>query len=269
MSREAGVRSLTRVAVYERQIQASLERIWENVLDWEHLPSLHYESFTEIRCLDSGDWGWSARVGLPPVGTGPSVGIELRTDPENLRYVAETVQGAGKGTEIWTYLNPIAEHRTGIRVEFLVPEVPSEAAARLGEGYTALYTRLWDQDEGMMQHRERMLALLLRASERQVLPLELGPLREVRERLPFRVEFGGRPFRLIDLDGEIVIHSCICPHLLGPLDEAPLVDGQIECPWHGYRFDPRTGRGAEIDRLELATPPQIEIDPATSAVRLV
>ena len=33
------------VATYRRTIHASLERIWENVLDWEHLPWLHRSAF--------------------------------------------------------------------------------------------------------------------------------------------------------------------------------------------------------------------------------
>ena len=28
-------------AVYKREVAASLERVWENVYDWEHLPFLH------------------------------------------------------------------------------------------------------------------------------------------------------------------------------------------------------------------------------------
>ena len=48
---------LTRVAVYRRSVAASLERVWENVHDWEHLPWLHGESFHHIDLLDSGRWG--------------------------------------------------------------------------------------------------------------------------------------------------------------------------------------------------------------------
>ena len=57
---------LTRVAVYRRTIAASLERVRENVHDWEHLPWLHRESFSSI---DSGAWPswmrysrWSAKL---------------------------------------------------------------------------------------------------------------------------------------------------------------------------------------------------------------
>ena len=33
-----------------------------------------------------------------------------------------------------------------------------------------------------------------------------------------------------------------CAHAGGPLDEGMLVDGCVECPWHGSRFEIRTGR---------------------------
>ena len=55
---------LTRVGVYHRTLPTSGERVWENVRDWEHLPWLHSRSFASIECLDDGDWGWRARIGL-------------------------------------------------------------------------------------------------------------------------------------------------------------------------------------------------------------
>ena len=50
--------NLTRVAEYRRDIRASLERVWENVLDWEHLPHLHATSFGYCELDEAGDWGW-------------------------------------------------------------------------------------------------------------------------------------------------------------------------------------------------------------------
>jgi hypothetical protein len=52
---------LTTVATYRRTIGASAERVWENVLDWEHLPWLHSGSFSDIVCNGAGEWGWRAR----------------------------------------------------------------------------------------------------------------------------------------------------------------------------------------------------------------
>ena len=46
------------VATYPRLIGASLQRVWENVLDWEHLPHLHATSFGYCELDEAGDWGW-------------------------------------------------------------------------------------------------------------------------------------------------------------------------------------------------------------------
>jgi nitrite reductase/ring-hydroxylating ferredoxin subunit len=235
------------------------------VLDWEHLPWLHHGSFASIECLAAGDRGWRARI-APRTGGGEIV-VELVTEPQALRYVARTVAGPGTGGEIWTRLDPVAPDATDIEVEFLAPGVDPEHADALGQAYVRLYTGLWDEDEAMMRRREaRLRARAMPCGPGEV--LELGALEEVRGRLPLRIEVGGRPFRLVEVDGELVVHSTVCPHLLGPLEDVEVVGRSVTCPWHGYRFDLHNGRGCgEARRFRLAPAPRIEID--ADGVRLV
>lgn len=40
----------------------------------------------------------------------------------------------------------------------------------------------------------------------------------------------------------IVCVSNACSHQMGPLGEGEIVDGYVTCPWHGFQFDPATGR---------------------------
>lgn len=49
---------------YRRRMPVSLARMYENALDWEHLPWLHSSSFRSIKCHDAGDWGWHATAVL-------------------------------------------------------------------------------------------------------------------------------------------------------------------------------------------------------------
>ncbi len=241
--------SLVVASVYEREVDASLERVWENVYDWEHLPHLHSQAFRSIEISESGDWGWRARVGLP--GETEAM-IELITDREVGHYVARTVEGAGAPSEIWTSLDPIAAERTAIRVEFCVAPMPEDSLRSLGDGYRSIYKVLWDQDESMMQTREAALSeKRLRkpgrgGSEATALAgsgvVELGGIDALRSRLPLRVDFGGHPFRIVEVDGEWFAHSTVCPHLLGPLGECEVHGGVMACPWHGYTFDVRSGR---------------------------
>jgi nitrite reductase/ring-hydroxylating ferredoxin subunit len=256
------------VASYRRTVGASLERVVENVLDWEHLPWLHRGSFSSIELFDAGDSGWRAGVGLQPPGR--TVEIEVRFEPSRERYVTRTLHGAGEGTEIWTRLAPRAAHETAIEVEFLVPDVAAGARDALGKAYLGLYERLWDEDEAMMRRREAELGRL-RARPREAAgraePVALGRLAELRARLPLVVESGGRAYRVIELDGELVAHATVCPHRLGPLDACAVEDGALRCPWHGYRFDARTGEGRDGRRLRLPPAPRVAID-AGSNVRL-
>src|SRR5574337_2091091 len=55
------------------------------------------------------------------------------------------------------------------------------------------------------------------------------------------VNFGGDIVCIINLGGNFYAINNICTHEGGPLDEG-IIDGfEVECPWHGARFDIRTG----------------------------
>jgi nitrite reductase/ring-hydroxylating ferredoxin subunit len=242
----------------------------ENVLDWEHLPWLHRGSFSSIELLDAGDSGWRAKVGLQPASPGRPVEIEVRFEPSRERYLTRTLRGAGEGTEIWTRITQRADHETAIEVEFLVPGVAAGARDAVGKAYLALYERLWDEDEAMMRRREAELRELVarpRGNGGGAPAVALGRLAELRARLPLVVESGGRSYRVIELDGELVAHATVCPHKLGPLDAGAIEAGALRCPWHGYRFDVRTGANADGRRLRLPPAPRVEIGP-DSNVRL-
>jgi nitrite reductase/ring-hydroxylating ferredoxin subunit len=253
-------RGLTRVAVYERVVAASTERVWENVLDWEHLPWLHDGSFSSIACVDSGTWGWRARIGLEPPGPGREILLELVIEPDEPRYVSRTLEGNGAGTEIWTHVQLRGPEETAITVEFWLKDVPPERVDVLGPVFTELYTRLWDEGEDMMVARERALRARAGGPRPAPQPVPLGSLDTVRENLPLAVEYGGRGFRVVLHDGELVAHSVVCPHLLGPLGDARVEEGRVACPWHGYAFDLGTGRECSGRRLRLLPAPHVRVD---------
>jgi nitrite reductase/ring-hydroxylating ferredoxin subunit len=244
---------LVHVATYERTIRASLARVWENVHDWEHLPWLHGSSFSSIELLDVGDWGWRARVGLPPAPPTREIEIELRVEGED-RYRVRTLAGEGRGTEILTVLSSRGIDDTDIRVEFHVPGVDPGQVDGVGTVFTSLYAQLWDEDESMMRQRSDQLARRRRRFAGDVGRVALGPLGE----LPRIVEAHGRSYRLVELEGRVYAHTTVCPHLLGPLEDAEIEDGALRCPWHGYRFDLRTGCSLEGRRLRLPPAPRVE-----------
>jgi nitrite reductase/ring-hydroxylating ferredoxin subunit len=257
------VEGLTHVATYRREVSASGERVWENVRDWEHLPWLHNESFRALEHLESGDWGWRVELSLAS-SDARTIGLELIIDAPRSRYVSRTTSGVGEGSEIWTTVTPLDANTTDIEVEFHLPGIQPEAVKAIGAVYTTLYTQLWDEDEEMMMLRESRLAGIEAPIEGT---LELGVESEVRASLPLEVDFGGRPFRVAELDGDLVVYSAACPHLLGPLGN-PDAKGRVDCPWHGYRFDLRSGASCDGRKFRLLPAPRLSIEPATRVVSL-
>jgi hypothetical protein len=139
------------------------------------------------------------------------------------------IEGDGAGTEIWTLVAARDAHRTAVEVRFYLPLAKPQKLAALGEASRLAYRRLWDADESMMRRRETLSGWSGRPSPR---PVPLGPIAELRQRLPLTLEIDGTPVRILALeDGEIVAHSTVCPHWRGPLDACLPQVGILPCPW--------------------------------------
>ena len=52
---------------------------------------------------------------------------------------------------------------------------------------------------------------------------------------------GGRELALYRVNGEFYATENFCPHKGAPLADGKLCDHVIECEWHGWQFDVRTG----------------------------
>lgn len=55
------------------------------------------------------------------------------------------------------------------------------------------------------------------------------------------MNFGNETVCIINLGGGFYAINNICTHEGGPLNEGTLDNFEIECPWHGAKFDIRTG----------------------------
>ena len=59
------------------------------------------------------------------------------------------------------------------------------------------------------------------------------------------VTVGGRTVALTRCRGRLGALENRCPHQGGPLGEGSIEKGWLRCPWHGYDYDPLTGRPPE------------------------
>ena len=252
---------LAHVGTYTRELPISLERMYENAIDWEHLPFLHSSTFSHIEMIDSGDWGWKARANLVPKSFLNDMVLELRLDRTKNRWITTTLAGLGKGTEIWTHAIPLGENKIKIVVDFFVPKLPFFLKSSYEPRYIALYAQLYDEDLWMMAGRQEELNRLEESTHHKKVERKiLGKVSEIQQAMPFHFYFNNHPYRLIDLKGEWIAHSTSCPHMLGPLEDAKIEEGILECPWHGYQFDLTTRKCISGQKCRLAPAPRIQIN---------
>ena len=264
---EALDRKVPHLGTYRRVLPVSVERLYENAIDWAHLPYLHRSSFARIECLGAGAWGFRARVWSQPYDERRMFVIELKLDRECRRWITSTLEGAGQGNEVWTHAFPIGDRETHIVVDFFAPGIAPDRAPEVFDAYKNLYTQLYDEDVEMMVGRQAQLdAVKNRASGWSSARRVLGPLEQVRMRLPMTIEERGRRFRIVKVDGKLLAHATVCPHTLGPLGTTTVTNGIIECPWHGFRFDIATGKCVSGHQCSLAPAFSVVVDAQNSDV---
>jgi vanillate O-demethylase monooxygenase subunit len=70
---------------------------------------------------------------------------------------------------------------------------------------------------------------------------------------PARTWLLGEPLVLARVAGEVTVLEDRCPHRFAPLSAGKVVDGMIECAYHGWRYD-GSGRCVEIPSLAEGAP---------------
>lgn len=252
---------LSHVTTYTRELPINLERMYENAIDWEHLPFLHSSTFSEIQIIDAGDWGWKAKAFLTPKSRFNQMILELRLDKSKNRWITKTLEGFGKGTEIWTHAIPLGKDKIKVIVDFYVPKLSPILKSKYAGQYSALYAQLYDEDLWMMAGRQAQLNQLDKAKNNVPQSSKvLGKLSTVKENLPLTFDFNHQSYRLIEIDDTLIAHTLSCPHMLGPLKDANVKAGVLECPWHGYQFDLKTRKCISGQRCKLAPAPLVKID---------
>lgn len=259
----ARISTLQYLGSYVRELPVNMARMMENALDWEHLPHVHASSFGAIEVLEAGRWGWRARA-LPAGGDSNAEGdwqtLELVLDAQKHYWATTVIAGPAASIEIHTQASALGPGSIQVDVRFYssVP-VPDEQVPLYLDVLRQQYALLYDEDDALMQGRQAALderaSLAGESGEREVL---VGELARLPQDQPISVPTPAGRYCVRFDDGQWVVHSAVCPHLLGPLDTAPLAaDGTVRCPWHGYRFHVATGENIGGQCRALPPPPSL------------
>jgi nitrite reductase/ring-hydroxylating ferredoxin subunit len=84
--------------------------------------------------------------------------------------------------------------------------------------------------------------------------VKVGETKDIQAAHMKAVEVAGENICLANVDGKYYAIGNICTHADGPLDQGTLEGYEVECPWHGSKFDVRTG--------EPTNPPAMSSEPA-------
>jgi nitrite reductase/ring-hydroxylating ferredoxin subunit len=253
--------TLPHVATYTRELPVSLERMYENAIDGEHLPWLHKDTFAALTITEKGEWGWRGQGYFQPPSFMTWTELELRLDRDNNRWVTTTLRGLGKGTQIVTHALPVAEDRLKVVVDFYVPKLPGFLHGLYARQFLETYSKLYDEDLWMMATRQRELDRKREERRGQMASeVSLGSVTSVQKSIPFDFELQKKKYRLLDIDGRLIAYATTCPHMLGPLQDASVEQGQVTCPWHGYRFDVITRECTSGQPCKLPLAPEIVVD---------
>ncbi len=249
---------------YTCDIGVSLTRMMENAYDWEHLPFIHNSSFSSIDIIDSGSWGWRAKLGVPRGGYQL---LDLRVDRANHYWVSTVFHGFGEGMEIHTQAREIDKNEINVDVRFYLPEKPNMVMGPITLAYMKKqYKRLYDEDEGLMLGRQE--ALDSNKSKAQAPDRWSVKLSDLDETQTYPIALSSGRFVLRHHHGDWIVHSALCPHMLGPLDGEVLGDGILTCPWHGYRFDAKSGASLQPQCGALTKTPSLKISDTIISVSI-
>ena len=240
------VDQLFHIGSYRRYLSVSLTRMMENAFDWEHLPFIHAATFHDIVLVEEGDWGWRAEVGSTKSKGVKRSALELLVDMENHYWATTVVSGVGKGIEIHTKARAVSDRQIEIEVKFYSPDPVNWFRKKLSHVYLKnQYRNLYDEDNQLMQDRQAAIDDRKRwrqQSYTEDAPILVGAIVDLEIEKIHVIEAEGGRYCVAFYKEQWLSYSAVCPHQLGNLDDAKInQQGHLSCPWHGYRFDVRTG----------------------------
>ena len=74
------------------------------------------------------------------------------------------------------------------------------------------------------------------------------------------VEVDGEKVCVANIEGKYYAIGNICTHLGGPLAEGKLEGYEVECPWHGSKFDLRSGKQTRPPAMRPEPAYEVKVD---------
>jgi nitrite reductase/ring-hydroxylating ferredoxin subunit len=81
------------------------------------------------------------------------------------------------------------------------------------------------------------------------------------------VDVEGEKVCIINAEGSYYAIGNVCTHVGGPLNEGTIERYEVECPWHGSKFDIRTGNPTKPPAVRAVPKYELKLDGNNILVR--
>lgn len=80
-------------------------------------------------------------------------------------------------------------------------------------------------------------------------------------------DLAGEKVCIVNVKGNYYAIGNVCTHVGGPLDKGTLEGYEVECPWHGSKFDVRTGEPTKPPARQAVPKYEVKIEENNILVR--
>ena len=81
------------------------------------------------------------------------------------------------------------------------------------------------------------------------------------------VDIAGEKVCIVNIEGNYYAIGNVCTHMGGPLHEGTLEGFEVQCPWHGSKFDVRTGEPTKLPARQAVSSYEVKIQDNNILVR--
>jgi nitrite reductase/ring-hydroxylating ferredoxin subunit len=97
--------------------------------------------------------------------------------------------------------------------------------------------------------------------------VKVAETKEIQQSNMKAVDLAGEKVCIVNVEGNYYAIGNVCTHVGGPLDEGTLERYEVECPWHGSKFDVRTGEPTKPPARQAVPKYEVKIEENDILVR--
>ena len=119
----------------------------------------------------------------------------------------------------------------------------------------------------MKRYSARGLYLKREASELSEDFVKIAESKDIGPSTMKAVDVAGEKVCIINIEGNYYAIGNVCTHMGGPLNEGTLEGFEVQCPWHGSKFDVRTGEPTKPPARQAVSSYDVKIQDNNILVR--